>query len=198
MYKGINAVTNFGSKMFKGIGSGVGKLFKAASGGKGVGGLVKNAIKYSPLGLAATGAKKLFGWMTGDDKKKKADEAVAIRDWKPAAKIAEPEELLKRFFDKRKKIEEIEKNNQFSKNVGAGMVKFTPIVSLLKEIISIMKGEDTEKDNDGLTTKPFEIDKEKTTVDKKNANNNALVFGGHTLASMKNIAGITVQYGHCV
>lgn len=29
----------------------------------------------------------------------KADEAKAIRDWKPAAKIAEPEELLKRFFD---------------------------------------------------------------------------------------------------
>lgn len=31
--------------------------------------------------------------------KKKADEAVAIRDWKPAAKFAEPEDLLKQFFD---------------------------------------------------------------------------------------------------
>lgn len=31
--------------------------------------------------------------------KKKADEAVAIRDWKPAAKLAEPEDLLKQLFD---------------------------------------------------------------------------------------------------
>lgn len=32
--------------------------------------------------------------------KKKADEAAAIRDWKPAAKFADPEVLLKQFFDK--------------------------------------------------------------------------------------------------
>lgn len=31
--------------------------------------------------------------------KKKSDEARAIRNWKPAAKFAEPEELLKRLFD---------------------------------------------------------------------------------------------------
>lgn len=31
--------------------------------------------------------------------KEKADEAKAIRDWKPAAKFAEPEDLLKQFFD---------------------------------------------------------------------------------------------------
>ena len=31
--------------------------------------------------------------------KKKADEAAAIRDWKPAAKFAEPEELIQRVFD---------------------------------------------------------------------------------------------------
>lgn len=30
--------------------------------------------------------------------KKKADEAAKIRDWKPAAKFAEPEELIKQFF----------------------------------------------------------------------------------------------------
>lgn len=32
--------------------------------------------------------------------KKKSDEARAIRDWKPAAKFAEPQELIKKFFDK--------------------------------------------------------------------------------------------------
>ncbi len=31
--------------------------------------------------------------------KKKADEAIAIRDWKPAEKFSEPEDLLKQFFD---------------------------------------------------------------------------------------------------
>jgi len=31
--------------------------------------------------------------------KKKSNEAVRIRDWKPAAKFAEPEELIKQFFD---------------------------------------------------------------------------------------------------
>ena len=31
--------------------------------------------------------------------KKKSDEAIAIRDWKPAKKFAEPEDLLKQFFD---------------------------------------------------------------------------------------------------
>ena len=145
MYKGINAVTNFGNKMIKGIGSGVGKLFKAASGGKGIGGLIKNSIKYSPIGLAATGAKQLFGWMTGDNAKKKAAEA------------------------KRKKIEEMNKNIQFSKNVGAGMVRFTPIVSLLREIVSIMKGGDVGKDNLGPIAKSFEIDKSNTTPGRRNA-----------------------------
>ena len=145
MYKGINAVTNFGNKMIKGIGSGVGKLFKVASGGKGIGGLVKNSIKYSPIGLAATGAKQLFGWMTGDNAKKKAAEA------------------------KRKKIEEMNKNIQFSKNVGAGMVRFTPIVSLLREIVSIMKGENIGNDNLGPIAKSFEIDKSNTTPDRRNA-----------------------------
>ena len=145
MYKGINAVTNFGNKMIKGIGSGVGKLFKAASGGKGIGGLIKNSIKYSPIGLAATGAKQLFGWMTGDNAKKKAAEA------------------------KRKRIEEMNKNIQFSKNVGAGMVRFTPIVSLLREIVSIMKGGDVGKDNLGPIAKTFEIDKSNTTPDRRNA-----------------------------
>ena len=145
MYKGINAVTNFGNKMIKGIGSGVGKLFKAASGGKGIGGLIKNSIKYSPIGLAAAGAKQLFGWMTGDNAKKKAAEA------------------------KRKRIEEMNKNIQFSKNVGAGMVRFTPIVSLLREIVSIMKGGDVGKDNLGPIAKTFEIDKSNTTPDRRNA-----------------------------
>ena len=145
MYKGINAVTNFGNKMIKGIGSGVGKLFKAASGGKGIGGLIKNSIKYSPIGLAATGAKQLFGWMTGDNAKKKAAEA------------------------KRKRIEEMNKNIQFSKNVGAVMVRFTPIVSLLREIVSIMKGGDVGKDNLGPIAKTFEIDKSNTTPDRRNA-----------------------------
>lgn len=144
MYKGINAVTNFGTKMFKGIGSGVGKLFKAASGGKGIGGFVKNSIKYSPIGLAATGAKQLFGWITGDDNKKKAAEA------------------------RRNRIEEMNKNIQFSKNVGAGMARFTPIVSLLREIVSIMKG-DVGKDNLGPIAKTFEIDKSNTTPDRRNA-----------------------------
>ena len=144
MYKGINAVINFRNKMFKGIGSGIGKLFKVASGGKGIGGLIKNSIKYSPIGLAAAGAKQLFGWMTGDNAKKKVAET------------------------KRKKIEEMNKNIQFSKNVGAGMVRFTPIVSLLREIVSIMKG-DIGNDNLGPIAKTFEIDKSNTTPDRRNA-----------------------------
>ena len=145
MYKGINAVTNFGNKMIKGIGSGVGKLFKAASGGKGVEGLIKNSIKYSPIGLAAAGAKQLFGWITGDDNKKKVAEA------------------------RRNRIEEMNKNIQFSKNVGVSMVRFTPIISLLREIVSIMKGDNIGKDNLGPIAKTFEIDKSNTTPDRRNA-----------------------------
>ena len=87
----------------------------------------------------------MFGWMTGDDTKKKAAEA------------------------RRNRIEEINKNIQFSKNVGASMVRFTPIVSLLREIISIMKGENIGNDNLGPIAKSFEIDKSNTTPGRRNA-----------------------------
>lgn len=106
MYKGINAVTSGASKLFKGVTSGVGKLWKKAGG---LGGIAKKAVKYSPIGLAATGAKKLFGWMTGSKKKEEAE---------------------------RKK-----KELQQSMMMGNAITKYTPIVKLLKEIISLMDSE---------------------------------------------------------
>ena len=109
MYKGINAVTGGASKLFKKVGGGIGKLWKKAGG---LGGIAKKAVKYSPIGLAATGAKKLFGWMTGSKKKEEAEK-------------------------KKKSLEQ-------SMMMGRAITRFTPIVRLLKQIISLMGGETNE------------------------------------------------------
>lgn len=94
---------------------GISKLVKK---GGGWGNIAKNAIKYSPAGLAFQGAKKLFNWMSSDSKKETSKKA----------------ELF-----------------------GTGITKFTPIVNLLKQIITLMEGD--IKDN-------------KKTIKIDNSNNN--------------------------
>ena len=115
-------------KMFKGINA-IGNGFKK------LGGLGKKALKYSPVGLAATGAKKLWNWFTKPKKKgeaspaKKTAKAIGnigkkLFKWTPAGMAAS---LGKKLWKNRGKIKAgagtIAKKGL---NIGKKLFKWTP------------------------------------------------------------------------